>query len=214
MPAILILGMGILGIYTLYTVPIVTVQQTPSQTIWDMFPPAARRIWMLMISLFAFAMMLLMITMEWNWQTRPITDFINTNARVGFAKAFGIWLLIIVLASGLDIMLQPYAKVNAFELSVIVASCIVVYDVVIFWEMLRDVVKHMLFSLLFLVTIVNLFVTIPVAVPFRDLMFVGAKTKTLLPEVSERRLAATRIAMTVFPNPVGRTTSVFPANAD
>jgi len=172
-PAIFILGIGILGIYTLYAVPILTVQQTPSQTIWEIFPPAARRIGMLMIALFAFAMMLGMIRMEWNWETRPSSGFVNTNAMVLFGKSFGIWLLTILLPSGLDIILQPYAKVNAFELGVIVASCIVLYDVLIFSEMLRDVVKHMLFSLLFLVTIVNLFVTIPIAVPFRELISVA-----------------------------------------
>jgi hypothetical protein len=176
MPAIVVVGMGILGIYSLYTIPVVTVQETPSQTFWDMFPPAARRVWLLVISLFAFVLMLVMITIEWNWQTRPIAKFINTNAGVGFVKSFGIWLLIVLLASGLDLMLEPYAKVDAFELGVIVAFCIVVYDVAVFWETLREVVKHMLFSLLFLVTVVNLFVTVPVTVPFRELALVGVGT--------------------------------------
>jgi hypothetical protein len=173
MPAIVFVGIGILGIYVLYTTPFVTVQQTPSPLFWDLIPPPARRIGTLMISLFAFMMMLLMSTEEWSWQTRPISSFLNINARAGLLKSFGIWLLAVLLASGLDMMLQPYAKVNAFELGLIVGSCIVVYDVMIFWEMLRDVVKHMLFSLLFLVTIVNLFVTVPVAVPFRELIPIG-----------------------------------------
>jgi len=171
-PAIVIVGMGILGIYLLYTTPVVTVQ-TQSQTIYDLAPPAARRIVMLVISILAFAMMFLMVREEWDWQTRPISDAINRNARVVFAKSLAIWFLTNTLASGLNMMLQPFANADVLELGGIVASCAVLYDVMSFSEMLQDIVKHMLFALLFLVTIVNLFVTAPTVTPFRELAIVA-----------------------------------------
>jgi hypothetical protein len=172
MPAIVIMTIGILGIYFLYTMRFARVQ-TQSQTIWDIMPPAARHIGMLVISVFGFAMMFLMIGVEWDWQTRPITEAINENMRVAFAKSFGIWFLANMLTSGLSMMLQSYATVDGLELGVIVASCIVLYDVMSFSEMLQDILKHMLFALLFLVTIVNLFVATPLVAPLRELAIVA-----------------------------------------
>jgi len=78
-----------------------------------------------------------------------------------------------MLTSGLSIMLQSYARVDGLELGGIVASCIVLYDVMSFSETLQDILKHMLFALLFLVTIVNLFVATPLVAPLRELAIVA-----------------------------------------
>jgi hypothetical protein len=171
-PAIGVVTVGILGIYVLYAAPIVTVW-TQSQTFLDIVPPAARHIGMLVISVISFALMFLMVRVEWNWHTRPITDAINKNVAAAFAKSFGIWFLANILASGLSMMLQPYARADALELGGIVASCIVLYDVMSFSETLQEILKHMLFALLFLMTIVNLFVAVPVGTPFRELAIVS-----------------------------------------
>jgi hypothetical protein len=172
-PAILMVIIIFLGIYLLYTPPVATVQ-TQSKTIFDLAPPAARRIGMLVISIFIFALLMFWMTkLEWNWQTRPISELVNENVGVLCGKSMALWFLINILASGLNIMLRPYASADAVDLGLIVASCVVLYDVLSVSEMLQDIVKHMLYALLFLVTIVNLFVTTPILTPLGEMAIVA-----------------------------------------
>jgi hypothetical protein len=172
--AILLLTVGTLLLIGLYTghIPLDTAPQ-PERP--HLAPPNVERIVLLATVLVSFTMSFVILRMEWDWKTQPIGMRINENIEIGFVKCLAIFAVAMSMSQGLDSLVrsaQVPSSARTIDFGIIAAVLLASYgptkmmsERMSSFEELHDIVKHFILGLLFLVIMVNLFVTIPAVFP-------------------------------------------------